>query len=140
MQPRKALITGGASGFGLEIGKRLHAAGAFVALVDRDADAAVAAAAELGADRAAAITADVRSPGDVANAVATVTDLFGGLDTLVISAGIIHFKPLAEVTEADWDAVLDVNLKGAFLCSQAAAPHLVASGRGRIVMISSDAG
>jgi NAD(P)-dependent dehydrogenase (short-subunit alcohol dehydrogenase family) len=65
---------------------------------------------------------------------------FGGLDTLVISAGVIHIKPLAEVSEADWDRTLDINLKGAFLAMQAAAPHLVDSGRGRIVAISSDAG
>ena len=67
-------------------------------------------------------------------------DELGGLDTLVSCAGVIHVKPLEEVTEADWDLTLDVNLKGAFLVSQAAAPALAASGRGRIVAISSDAG
>jgi NAD(P)-dependent dehydrogenase (short-subunit alcohol dehydrogenase family) len=64
----------------------------------------------------------------------------GGLDTVVICAGVIHVKPLAEVTEEDWDHTMDVNIKGAFLVCQAVAPALTASGRGRIVMISSDAG
>ena len=61
------------------------------------------------------------------------------LDCLVNCAGIIHMAPLAEITEADWDRTIDVDLKGTFLCSQAAAPHLTASGRGRIVNIGSDA-
>ena len=60
--------------------------------------------------------------------------------TVVICAGIIHVKPLAEVTEEDWDRTMDVNLKGAFLVCQATAQELTRSGRGRIVMISSDAG
>ena len=58
----------------------------------------------------------------------------------MICAGIIHVKPLAEVTEDDWDRTMDVNIKGAFLVCQAAADELTRSGRGRIVMISSDAG
>ena len=75
------------------------------------------------------------------SAVATVVDRFGSLDTLIVSAGVIHIKPLGEVTEPDWDLTLDVNLKGAFLAMQAAAPHIRAAGqRGRIVAISSDAG
>jgi NAD(P)-dependent dehydrogenase (short-subunit alcohol dehydrogenase family) len=82
----------------------------------------------------------VRSPGQVGAAVAEVQQRLGGLDTLVLCAGVIHIGALAEVSEADWDRVLDVNLKGAFLCAQAATPALVASGRGRIVAISSDAG
>ena len=57
-------------------------------------------------------------------AVAAATEALGGLDTLVISAGVIHIKPLEEVTEDDWDLTLDVNLKGAFLVAQAAAPAL----------------
>jgi NAD(P)-dependent dehydrogenase (short-subunit alcohol dehydrogenase family) len=64
----------------------------------------------------------------------------GGLDTLVVSAGVIHVGALGEVTESDWDRTLDINLKGAFLAIQAAAPSLVASERGRILAISSDAG
>lgn len=136
---RKALVTGGASGFGLEIARRLHAAGASVALLDLAEDRLAQARDEIGG-ATLALAADVRSPGAVRAAVETAADTFGGLDTLVVSAGVIHIKPLADVTESDWDLTLDVNLKGAFLTAQAAADHLSASRRGRFVAISSDAG
>jgi NAD(P)-dependent dehydrogenase (short-subunit alcohol dehydrogenase family) len=136
---RKALVTGAASGFGLAIARRLHEQGAAVGLLDLDLLRLRELADDLG-DGALAVEADVRSPQSVADAVAACVRTFGGLDTLVVSAGVIHFKPLPEVTEEDWDRTLDVNLKGAFLCCQAASPHLRASGRGRIVTISSDAG
>jgi NAD(P)-dependent dehydrogenase (short-subunit alcohol dehydrogenase family) len=138
-EDRKALITGGASGFGREIARTLSAAGATVAVVDLDGDRAEQAAAELG-DSAIGIAADVRSRADVRAAVDRTVDELGGLDTLVISAGVFHMGELEEVTEEEWDRTLDVNLKGAFLTTQAAIPHLRASGRGRVVMISSDAG
>jgi len=137
---RKALVTGGASGFGLEVGRRLAAAGARVALVDVQADRLAAAVDELGSEVALGLQADVTSPAAVQAAVGQAEEAFAGLDTVVISAGIIHIKPLAEVSESDWDSTLDVNLKGAFLTCQAAAPALTASGRGRIVTIASDAG
>jgi NAD(P)-dependent dehydrogenase (short-subunit alcohol dehydrogenase family) len=134
---RKALVTGGASGIGLAVARRLASEGASVALLDIEHERVQAAAAELGA---LATPADVRSPGEVRAALDAAAAAFGGLDTLVACAGVIHVKPLADVTEADWDRTLEINLKGAFLCCQAAAPALRASGRGRIVMISSDAG
>jgi meso-butanediol dehydrogenase / (S,S)-butanediol dehydrogenase / diacetyl reductase len=134
---RKALVTGGASGFGLEIARRLRATGASVSAVDVSEERLEAAAAELGV---LPISADVRSPSAMREAVAHSCDAFGGLDTLVLSAGVIHIKPLGDVTEADWDLVLDVNLKGAFLSCQAAAGPLRESRRGRIVGIASDAG
>jgi meso-butanediol dehydrogenase/(S,S)-butanediol dehydrogenase/diacetyl reductase len=136
---RKALITGGASGFGLHVARRLADDGASVALLDVDAARLEAAAAGIGSS-AIALSADVRSPASVTAAVDECVAAFGGLDTLVLSAGVIHVKPLAEVTEEDWDRTLEVNLKGAFLTAQAVAPALRASGRGRIVAISSDAG
>ncbi len=136
---RKALITGGASGFGREIARTLKAAGAAVAVVDVNAERAEETAAELGSD-AIGIGADVRSASDVRAAVDRTVDAFGGLDTLVVSAGVFHMGELDTVTEEEWDRTLDVNLKGAFLVTQAAMPHLRQSGRGRVVMISSDAG
>ena len=132
------MVTGGASGFGLEIARRLVAQGARVAIVDVSEPALERAAAELGAS-AIAVRADVTVPDDVRAAVDRAVSEFGGLDTLVISAGVIHIKPLGEVTEADWDRTLDINLKGAFLAAQAAAPEIRKSGRGRIVSIGSDA-
>lgn len=136
---RQALVTGAASGIGLEVARRLAREGAAVALLDVQRERLEAAAAEIGA-QAIATPADVRSPAEVRAAVATAIAAFGGLDTVVACAGVIHVKALAAVTEDDWDRTLDINLKGAFLCCQAAAPALTASGRGRIVMISSDAG
>jgi NAD(P)-dependent dehydrogenase (short-subunit alcohol dehydrogenase family) len=136
---RKALVTGGASGFGREIARTLNAAGAAVAVVDLDGERAEQTAAELDSG-AIGLGADVRSAADVRATVERAVEAFGGLDTLVISAGVFHMGELDGVTEEDWDRTLDVNLKGAFLVTQAAMPHLRESGRGRVVMISSDAG
>jgi NAD(P)-dependent dehydrogenase (short-subunit alcohol dehydrogenase family) len=136
---RKALVSGGASGFGLEIARRLRAAGARVALLDLPGERLESARKELGGDTLA-LPADVRSRVAVRSAVESAVQAFAGLDTLVISAGVIHIKPLDEVSEDDWDLTLDVNLKGGFLTAQAAGEALRASGRGRIVAISSDAG
>jgi NAD(P)-dependent dehydrogenase (short-subunit alcohol dehydrogenase family) len=132
---RRALVTGGASGFGREIARRLRAAGAGVAIVDVDAERVREASAQLGVHP---LVADVRSPAAMRAAVAEAEQRLGGLDTLVVSAGVFHIGPLEEISEEAWDRVLDVNLKGAFVTAQAAAPLLRASGRGRIVTIGSD--
>ena len=136
---RKVLITGGASGFGLDIAREMIAAGAKVALVDKSSENLARAVKELGPN-AISFTADVRNQAEVISAVEGANKEFKGLDTLVISAGVIHFKAMKDVTEADWDLTLDVNLKGAFFAIQAASGYLSQSGRGRIVAISSDAG
>jgi meso-butanediol dehydrogenase/(S,S)-butanediol dehydrogenase/diacetyl reductase len=135
---RKALITGGASGFGLAIARRLSDLGARVAIADIAADQLERAQADN--PDLVPLRLDVTAAADVASVVAAAERELGGIDTLVLSAGVIHVKPLAEVSERDWDSTLDINLKGAFLVAQAAAPALRASGRGRIVGISSDAG
>jgi meso-butanediol dehydrogenase/(S,S)-butanediol dehydrogenase/diacetyl reductase len=134
---RLALVTGGASGFGLTIAERLVAAGARVALFDRDGSRLADARERLGPETVA-IEGDVRSPEQLEAAVGRCARELGGLDTLVVSAGVIHVMDLADVTEDDWDTVLDVNLKGAFFAIRAAAPALRASGRGRVVSIGSD--
>ncbi len=134
---RRALVAGGASGFGREIARRLLEAGGRVALLDLPGARLDDAAAQLGA---LAAPADVRDGAAVRAAVDGAASGLGGLDTVVYSAGVIHIKPLDEVTDDDWDLTLDVNLRGAFVVARAAAPHLRASGRGRLVAISSDAG
>jgi NAD(P)-dependent dehydrogenase (short-subunit alcohol dehydrogenase family) len=136
---RKALVTGGASGFGRQVARSLSEAGAAVAVVDVNAERAEETAAKLGPD-AVGIGTDVRSASEVRAALDRAVEALGGLDTLVISAGVFHMGELDGVSEEEWDRVLDVNLKGAFLVTQAAMPHLRESGRGRVVMISSDAG
>ncbi|MDW5594106.1 SDR family NAD(P)-dependent oxidoreductase [Conexibacter stalactiti] len=136
---RKALVTGGASGFGLEIARGLRDGGAAVAVVDVDPQRIDVAVAELG-ETAIGIAADVRSLAQMHDAVERCRAAFGGLDTVVVSAGVFHMGPLDGISEADWDRVLDVNLKGAFTTARAAMPDLRASGRGRMVTIGSDGG
>jgi meso-butanediol dehydrogenase/(S,S)-butanediol dehydrogenase/diacetyl reductase len=135
---RKALVTGGASGFGLAIARRLADLGARVVIADIASDQLARAHAE--DPRLVPMHLDVTRAADVAAVAAAADRELEGIDTLVLSAGVIHVKPLADVSERDWDTTLAINLKGAFLVAQAVAPPLRRSGRGRIVAISSDAG
>ena len=135
---RKALVTGGASGFGFAVAERLTQAGASVAIADLDPDVVTAAAARLPG--ALPVTMDVADRAAVVAGTAKAADAFGGLDTLVNSAGVFEFRPFEEISEREWDWMLDVNLKGVFLSCQAAMPYLRDSGRGRIVNVASDAG
>ena len=138
--PRRALITGGASGFGLATAKALLEQGSQVAIGDVNTDQLKAAARALDHKNLLPLELDVTSKASAEAAVTACGDAFGGLDALVNSAGIIDFAPLEEIREEDWDRVIDVDLKGVFLCCQAAAPLLRDSGRrGRIVNIGSDA-
>ena len=136
MDNRRALVTGGASGFGLETARALLARGARVAIADIDADTLHAAAL----DGALPLEIDVTSSASVDRGVTAAVDAFGGLDTLVNSAGVIHLGPIEETSDADWDRVIDIDLKGVFLCCRAAALPLRRSGRGRIVNLGSDVG
>jgi 3-oxoacyl-[acyl-carrier protein] reductase len=88
-----------------------------------------------------ALEADVSRQTDVRRAIERAVEHFGALDILVNNAGICPLRDFADVTEEEWDRVLDINLKGTFFCCQAALPHLRTSGeRGRVVNISSVAG
>ena len=137
--PRRALITGGANGFGLATARALLERGGQVAIGDVDTAQLELATQSLNSDHAVPLQLDVTSPDSVKAAVAAATAQFGGLDTLVNCAGVISFTPFLEIEEDDWDRVIDVDLKGTFLCCQAAAPALCESGRGRIVNLGSDA-
>jgi NAD(P)-dependent dehydrogenase (short-subunit alcohol dehydrogenase family) len=133
-------VTGAARGIGLAVASVLSGRGASVAMVDIDLDALESAAQSLG-ERTIAVQADVSRPPDVQRAVERSVECFGGLDILVNNAGICPLTAFPDITEAEWDRVLDINLKGAFFCSQAALPHIRQSGpRGRVVNISSVAG
>jgi NAD(P)-dependent dehydrogenase (short-subunit alcohol dehydrogenase family) len=136
---RYALITGGASGFGFAIAQSLLEQGAHVAIADVHPGRLKEAAQSLASGNVLPLQLDVTSVDAVRSAVESCKAEFGQLDTLVNSAGVIHIGPLAEIREQDWDRVIDVDLKGVFLCCQAAAPSLCASGKGRIINIGSDA-
>lgn len=138
-----AVVTGGASGIGAAICRRLSGAGASVVVVDADARGAEARAEDLVSDggSALAVSGDVREAATAAAAAATAMTQLGGLDILVNCAGIYPSTPILEQKEEDWDRILDINLKGAFLFSQVCGKSMVETGTpGAIVNIASRAG
>jgi NAD(P)-dependent dehydrogenase (short-subunit alcohol dehydrogenase family) len=138
---RIALVTGAARGMGAAIADRLAAAGHIVVLADLDLEAAGATAAAIDSTdtRASAVAVDVADAASVAAMFAQVRRRVGSPDILVNNAGVISAAPFTELTEAAWDRVLDVNLKGQFLCARAALPAMRAQSWGRIINIASDA-
>jgi 3-oxoacyl-[acyl-carrier protein] reductase len=136
---RVALVTGSARGIGAAIARRLGADGAAVGVVDLDAracDGTVAAICSAGGS-AIALAADVSDEQAVAAAVDSVAAQFGGLHVLVNNAGVLRDNLLFKMSQDDWDTVMSVHLRGAFLCSRAAQSHMVTAGFGRIVNLSS---
>ena len=136
LEGRVALVTGGARGIGAATARRLAAEGARVALADLDAAAAAATAKEIGPG-AVGLGCDVTVAQDCESAVARVVEELGGLDILVNNAGVTRDNLLFRMSEQDWDTVVSVHLKGAFLMSRAAQQHFVAARYGRIVNLSS---
>ena len=136
-----ALVTGSARGLGRAIVERLGAEGAAVAVADLDLPAAEQAAAELrdAGALAVALPVDVRDSAAVAAAVHRCVAELGVLDILVNNAGVVRDGRLESMSDDDWDTVLDIDLRGYFVCAREALPHLRARGWGRIVNISSRA-
>ena len=132
-----ALITGSDRGIGKGIALTLAQAGYRVAVnyleTPEHADETVAAIVASGG-QAFAVQGDVRSAASVARMFATVIDRVGRLDVHVNNAGIQTWKPLLDVTEEEWDLVVDTNLKGCFLCTQAAARHMKDHGGGGAII------
>lgn len=139
---RVAVVTGGASGMGLEIARRLCADGDAVAVLDVNEEAAHATAADLslGGATIVGVGADVSDRGSVDAAFAEVRGTLGPVAVLVTSAGIAPYDSFLDIDDDTWRRVIDVNLTGAYLCAQAALPDMVAARWGRIVTISSAAG
>ncbi len=132
-----ALITGAGSGFGEGIARRFAAERAQVAVVDMNADAAASVAESVGG---LAVTADVSDGDQVRAMIDTTVDAFGGLDILVNNAGYTHRnKPMAEVTDEDFDRIFAVNVKSVFLACRHAVPLIAKRGGGSIINTASTA-
>ncbi len=136
-----AIVTGSARGLGRAIVERLAAEGAAVAVLDVDLSGGEEAAEALraGGARAVALPADVRDAASVNAAVERAAAELGVLDIVVNNAGVLRDRRLEEMGDEDWDLVLDVDLRGYFVCTRAALPHLRARSWGRVVNISSRA-
>jgi NAD(P)-dependent dehydrogenase (short-subunit alcohol dehydrogenase family) len=141
---RVALITGGGSehGIGLAVGQAFGAAGAAVGLVDLDLEGAERNAAALrdAGVSACAARAEVSDPQSVATGVAEVVRSLGSVDILVNSAGITRATPIWETPLEEFDLVMNVNLRGGFICMQAVLPSMMERRHGRIIWLSSIAG
>lgn len=134
-----ALVTGGSRGLGFAIAQALTAEGAAAALLARPGDDLDQAVRRLSAagGRAMAAPADVTRWHEVETAVQAVIERWGRLDVLVLNAGTWAAAPIAESRESDWDTLLDLNLKGAFIALRHAAPWMIRQKRGTVVGIAS---
>lgn len=134
---RTVIVTGGARGIGLELGRFFARASAAVYLLDYDREQLGKAAAEAGAS---ALRADVSSTSDVEAAVAQVIAETGRIDVLVNNAGILRDKILWKLTDEDWEQVLAVHAGGTFRLTRACVPHFRAQGSGRVINVTSYTG
>ena len=135
-----AIITGGASGIGRASADLFARAGARVVIADRDAEQGEPVAASLRAagHEALFVQTDVARAADAERVVATTMDTFGPPDVLFSNAGVLKIGPLWEMTEADFDALVAVNFKGAFFIARAALPVMMGRGRGSIIFTASN--
>lgn len=143
LQDKVALVTGGSRGIGRAIAEKLAAAGAAVVMTyreNRDAAGQVADSINSSGGRALACQADVRDREAVVAAIALAEQEFTGLDILVNNAGINKPTDFDRITDADWDEIMAVNLKGPFIVSQEALPALRRRGGGSIINIGSVSG
>lgn len=138
---RVAVITGGASGIGLEIATQFSKEGYCVAIIDHDASSLAEAQKQLTAigGRCIAAVADVTKKEAVAAAFKTIREQAGKIDVLINNAGISRDSRLINMTEENWDLVVDVNLKSQFLCCKEVVPDMLEAQSGRIINISSRA-
>jgi 3-oxoacyl-[acyl-carrier protein] reductase len=140
---RVAIVTGGGTGIGAATAGLLAEHGADVVIASRtlaDLDAVAARVHDATGRRVVPVTADIKQESDVEHLVARTVEEFGRIDILVNNAGGTRLGPLETLPPKAWDAVFDLNLRGAYLCTQAAGRHMLEAGRGAIVNVSSAAG
>jgi NAD(P)-dependent dehydrogenase (short-subunit alcohol dehydrogenase family) len=140
LKGKTALVTGGARGLGRTMATALAEAGADVALAGRSLDSCTETAKEIAASTGRtvrAFAADVTLGGDVERLHADVAAACGGIDILVNNAGTNIRGTLDQLSEADWDNVIDTNMKGPFLCTKAFAPGMLKKGWGRVINLAS---
>jgi len=140
LEGKRAIVTGGASGFGAGIARRFAEEGARVIVADLNGDAARTLAAELG-DADLGVKVDVSSAADVAALAATANRLLGGVDIVVNNAGVGHTpQPLDELSDEAFDRIAAVNMRSIYLMSKAFVPAMKAQGSGAILNIASTGG
>ena len=139
LKDKVAIVTGGGGALGAGIAQGLAQAGAVVALADVKQEAAAQVATTISAQggQALAVACDVADSASVEAMVAQTVATYGGVDILVNNAAIYPARPWTEITEAEWDRVFAVNIKGYYLCARAVYPALKARGGGKIINISS---
>ena len=139
---KRAVVTGAGRGLGQAVAALFAGEGACVVVADVDMRGAEAVAGTIAqADgNAVAVSADVTSVAAVEQMIDTAVSRFGGLDVLVNNAGVASAGSVTDIDEAEWDRVMAINAKAAFLCCRAAVPHMESAGGGSIVCISSASG
>jgi 3-oxoacyl-[acyl-carrier protein] reductase len=143
LEGKVAIITGSSRGIGRAVAERFAAQGAKVAVNwvkgERDAEAVVEAIRS-GGGEAVSVRGDVSRSADVRDLVRATVDAFGHVDILVNNAGVMVSTSFIDATEEDWDRTIDINLKGAYLCSKEVVPVMLRQGAGRIINMSSNSG
>ena len=137
-----AIVTGAGQGMGRAVATRLATGGASLVVNDVNAEAAEQAAAEIRSDgyEALALSGDVASGQDVNQLIKLAVHHYSNVHILINNAGVLRPTPVINIEEAEWDLVMNVNLKGTYLCSRAVLPVMQQTGWGRIVNFSSTAG
>ena len=138
-----AIVTGAGRGMGREVARKLVKLGANVVINDVSLDDAIASIEDIAPpenQEMFAIAGDITKKNDVDNLILKTSEKFGGIDILVNNAGVLRPTKVIDIEEEEWDWVVNVNLKGTYLCSRAVLPSMISRGWGRIVNFSSTAG
>lgn len=133
LEGRVAVVTGASRGIGAAVAQALHQAGAKLGLASRSGD-------DLGIPDAVAMPSDVRDPEAIGRLVSATAEKFGGIDIVVVNAGVGSYGPFLEMPFEELEEIIDTNVKGALYTVRAALPHLMESDAADLVMLSSEAG